>query len=104
MVKNLKDGPTPKFNDWERQLSKYQGLNIVYSYQCPWVARSINELIETAKEKGLKIKTTELKNAKEAQNAPSVYSVFNLIYNGKILADHYISNKRFQNIIEREIK
>ena len=101
MVKTLKKGPLPKFKDWKKQLSKYEGLNIVYSSQCPWVARSITELKEIAKKKGLKLKVTELKTAKEAQNAPSVYSVFNLIYDGKILADHYISARRFENILKK---
>jgi len=104
LVKTLKEGPLPKLMDWEKQLSKYQGLNIVYSYQCPWVARSIEELCEIAKKKGLKLKVTQLKNAKEAQNAPSIYANFNLIYNGKLLIDHYISNRRFENIIKKEIK
>ena len=81
-----------------------QGLNILYSNQCPWVARSLNELEEVAKENGLELNITELKNAKDAQNAPSIYATFNLIYDGKILADHYVSKKRFQNIINKELK
>jgi acetyltransferase (GNAT) family protein/YoaP-like protein len=104
MVKSLKEGSLPKFNDWEKQLSKYEGLNIIYSNQCPWVVRSIKELSETTKKKGLELKVTELKNAEQAQNAPSLYAVFNLIYNGKLLMDHYISNTRFLNIINKEIK
>ena len=104
MVKFLKKGPLPKFKDWKKQLSPYKGLNIVYSKQCPWVARFINELDKIVKEKDLELKVTELKTAKDAQNAPSIYATFNLIYNGKLLADHYISNTRFQNIINKEIK
>jgi len=104
MVKSLKKGPPPKFKDWEKQLKKYMGLNIIYSDQCPWVSRSIKELTEISKEKGLDPKLTKLKTAKEAQNAPSIYAIFNLVFNGKLLADHYISSKRFQNILNKEIK
>ncbi len=104
MIKTLNKGPLPKFKDWEKQLSKYKGLNIIYSNQCPWVARSIKDMGEIAKEKGLKLEVTELKTAKDAQNAPSIYSTFNLVYNEKLLADHYISNTRFLNIIEKELK
>lgn len=57
-----------------------------------------------AKKQGLKINLTELRTAKEAQNAPSIYASFNLIYNGKLLSDHYISTRRFLNIINKEIK
>ncbi len=104
MVKTLKKGPLPKFRDSEKQLGKYKGLNIIYSNQCPWVARFINEIDEIVKKKKLKLKIIELKNAKEAQNAPSIYATFNLVYNGKLLVDHYISNTRFLNIINKEIK
>ncbi len=100
MVKTIKSGSLPKLRDWEKQLSQYKGLNIIYSNQCPWVARSIKELSEIAREKGLEIKLTKLKNARQAQDAPSTYTAFNLIYNGKLLADHYISSRRFLNIIE----
>lgn len=104
MIKTLNKGAVPKFRDWESQLSKYEGLNIIYTNQCPWVSRSIEELIEIANKEGLKLKLIELKDAKDAQNAPSIYASFNLIYNRKLLADHYISSKRFLNIIQKEIK
>jgi len=47
------------------------------------------------------LRFTELKNAKQAQNAPSIYATFNLIYDGKLIVDHYISQRRFQNIIDK---
>jgi len=104
MVKTLKKGPLPKFKNWKKQLVKYKGWNVIYANQCPWVARSIKDLGEIAKKKGLKLKVTELKNAKQAQNAPSVYAIFNLVYNGKLLVDHYISNTRFLNILKKELQ
>jgi hypothetical protein len=85
----LKEGPSPAFTK-RQQLINYQGLNIIYSKQCPWVARSIPELEEIASKNGLSLQITEMTTAEQAQNAPSVYSVFNLIYDGKLLADHYI--------------
>lgn len=104
MHKNVKDGLPPGFMDWKGHLAEYDGLNIVYSNQCPWVARSITELQEAASEYNLDIKITEMKTAEEAQNGPSIYSVFNLIYDGKLLSDHYISTTRFKNIIAKELK
>jgi ribosomal protein S18 acetylase RimI-like enzyme len=104
LVKKLKEGPLPKFTDWQQQLNNYQGLNIIYSNQCPWVARSIKELAETAQKNRLKLEITELEKAKQAQNAPSIYSVFNLVYDGKLITDHYVSNTRFLNILKKELK
>ena len=99
----LKKGKLPEFKDWETQLKKYKGLNAVYSNQCPWVVKSIGALSSVAKENGLELNVTRLKTAKQAQNAPSVYSVFSLIYNGKIIEEHYISETRFKNILKKEI-
>ena len=104
LVKTFKKGPLPKFNDWQKQLSKYKGLNIIYADQCPWVARSIEELGELAEQEGLKLKVTELKTAVQAQNAPSIYATFNLVYNGRLLVDHYVSNEEFLNIINKALK
>lgn len=105
LVKVLKKGgKPPKFKDWEKQLKKYKGWNIIYSKQCPWVARSIHGFCKIAKDNGIKLKVIELKTAKQAQNAPSIYSVFNLVRDGKLLSDHYISDRRFQSIIEKELK
>jgi hypothetical protein len=104
LVTQLKKGPLPKFTNWEQQLNNYQGLNIIYSNQCPWVARSIPELEEIASKNNLELTITELETAKQAQNAPSIYSVFNLVYDGKLITDHYVSNTRFLNILKKELK
>jgi hypothetical protein len=101
MVKQLRKEPAPIFKDYEKQLAKYNGLHILYSNQCPWIARFISEIGEIIKKKDLKISITELKTPEQAQDAPSIYAVFNLVNNGKLLADHYISNTRFLNIINK---
>ena len=103
LVYSLKSGKQPKFRNWEAQLKKYKGLNAVFSNQCPWVAKSIGVLSSTARENGLELKVTRLKTAKQAQNAPSAYSVFSLINNGEIIEDHYISETRFKNILKKDI-
>jgi N-acetylglutamate synthase-like GNAT family acetyltransferase len=101
LVKSLRKGPLPKFRDYKKQLEKYHGLNIIFSNQCPWVARSIKELTDITNKKDIELKIHEIKNAKEAQNAPSLYAVFTLVYDGNILVDHYISQTRFRNILKK---
>jgi len=102
LVKNFSKKPTlPRFTNDENVLKKYQGWNIIYSKQCPWVARFIEEAKPIVKKQGLKINFHEITSPKEAQNAPSIYSVFNLIKDGKLLADRYISTTRFLNILKK---
>ena len=104
VLKQFKKGPLPSINNWQTELEKYKGLTIVYSKQCPWVARFLEEVKPFLKEHNLSPRIIELKTPAEAQRAPSLYSVFNLIYNGKLLADRYISTTRFVNIINKDIK
>lgn len=108
LVKKFKKGaPSPKFRrDWKEKLSKYSnGLTIIRSDQCPYLEKWVKEISETAQGTyGIKTKIVELKTCKDAQNAPSAYGTFSIIYEGKLLADHPISNKRFVNIMNKEAK
>lgn len=101
-----KNAPSPQFKgDWDKRLSQYnKGLTIIRSDQCPFLEKWINEISETAQKNfGLAAKIVELKTCKDAQNAPSAFAVFSLIYKGKLLVDHPISNKRFINIMNKEL-
>jgi hypothetical protein len=64
----------------------------------------MSELPKTIRGKSIKIDFVELKTAEQAQAAPSIYVVFNLVKDGKLLADHYISNTCFLRIINKELK
>jgi len=102
-----KNALSPKFKgDWEKKLSKYnKGLTIIRSDQCPYVAKSVREICETAqKEYSIKPRIIELKQCREAQDAPSAFAIFSIIHNGKLVADHPISNTRFRNIMNQELK
>lgn len=103
LVKSFRKAGTVRFQKSTLNLSRYKGLNIIYSNQCPWVARGIKGMTEIAKEYNCPVKVYEIRNAQKAQNAPSVYATFNLIYNGKLLADHYISHHHFRNLLDKEL-
>jgi hypothetical protein len=104
LVKQFIKGPLPAFNVNTETLKKYKDLTIIYSRQCPWVARFMEEVKPFLEKVKLNPRVIEIKTPEEAQHAPSVYSVFNLIYKGNLLADRYISTTRFMNIIKKELK
>jgi hypothetical protein len=93
----------PGFIDWTKQQTKYKGWNLIYSNQCPWHEKSITDLKQSALDKGINLKVTKLTSPIEAQNAPSGFGTFSLIKDGKLLEDHYLSKKRFENIVIQEI-
>ena len=103
VVNRLKKGPAPRFRDIGANLAKYRGLHVVYAPQCPMVPKSVSDLAEMAAEHGLKLRVTVLDTARLAQQAPSLYGVFNLVWNGRLLSDHYVSKGRFRNILRKEI-
>jgi GNAT superfamily N-acetyltransferase len=103
VIRRLRDGLAPRFRDISGNTAKYRGLHLVYCAQCPMIPKSVNDLSEMAAEHGLKLNVTVLGTAHEAQNAPSYYGVFNLVWNGRLLSDHYVSKGRFTNLLRREI-
>ena len=99
-----KNAPNPKFkSNWEGKLKKYsQGLTIIRADQCPHSAKFADDIADAAKNTyKLKTKIVELQTHQDAQNAPTPFAVFAIIYNGQILADHQISRKRFENIMNK---
>ena len=104
LVHRLKEGVEPRFRDLDPSWSRHKGLHIVYSAQCPYLPKSVNDVSAMAKEQGLKVRVTVLRSAREAQNAPSYYGVFNLLWDGRLLSDHYVSAGRFKNLLQKEIQ
>lgn len=94
---------SPKLINWEDELSRYTGWNLIYADQCPWHEKCIVALSEFAVEKGIDLKIKKIETVEEAKKAPSGFGVFSLVKDGKLLGDHYISKTRFKTIIEKEI-
>jgi GNAT superfamily N-acetyltransferase len=103
VIRRLRKGAEPHFRDIEETITTHPGLHIVYSDQCPMLCKSADDLSKMAAEYGLTMQVTVLKNAREAQNAPSYYGAFSLLWNGRLLSDHYVSAGRFRNILRKDI-
>ena len=88
---------------WDQKLALYsQGLTIIRSSQCPHIAKFAADIAETAEtEYHIRPTVVELESWRDAQNAPTPYAIFGLIYNGRLLADHQISRTRFRNIMNK---
>jgi len=101
------DALTPRFKGgWEKKLNQYgKSLIIFQSDQCPYLAKCIPEISETAeKVYGIKAKIVELRSCKDVQNSPCAFGSFCIVYGGKVVAEHPISKARFKNIMDKEIK
>jgi len=98
------ENPTFSKNINEIPTEYKEGLTIMRSVQCPYTEKNVNSIIESAKKMNLNVELVELKNAEEVQKSPCAFGTFSIIYNGKIISHHPISNTRFENIMKKELK
>ena len=108
LVRKLKAGAAdPAFKGgWDEKVARYgRGLTILRSGQCPYIAKFAAEIAETAQQEyGIKARTVKIDSWRDAQDAPTPYAVFALIYQGRLIADHQISRTRFRNIMNRCVR
>jgi hypothetical protein len=96
--------PPPKFKgNWEERVAPYRdGLTIIRADQCPYTVKNVREIVEAARnECGIDPEVVDLKSHEEAQQSPSPFGTFCIVYNGKVLAHHPISKTRFMNIMKK---
>lgn len=79
-------------------------LTIMRSVQCPYTLKNVNAIMETAKRKyGMSPTLIDLDDPEDAQNAPCAFGSFCILHDGEVVAHHPISNKRFENIMDKRI-
>ena len=93
--------PTPKLIKWQEQKTD-SGWSLQYSDQCPWHAKAVEVMQDTAKKQKIDLKVSKINSSEEAQKMPTGFGVFNLLKDNKRIEDHYISKTRFENILEKE--
>jgi N-acetylglutamate synthase-like GNAT family acetyltransferase len=94
--------PNPKLLKWQDKKVSNKGWSLIYSDQCPWNCSSAETMSSVAKEQGIDLKVSKITSAKDAQNAPTGFGVFNILKDDKEIEDHYISKTRFLNILQKE--
>ena len=102
-----KSAATPRFKgNWEGRLKRYgKGLTIIRADQCPHTVKRSDEIAAVARQSfGLNVRIVNLMSYRDAQNAPTPYAVFAIIYNGRLLADHQVSARRFQTILKQALE
>jgi hypothetical protein len=102
LVYQIKKGKQPAFINWEENQINPKEFKIIYADQCPMYAKCLPDMKAVAKKEKVNIKLSELKSSKQARNAPSGYGVMSIVKNNNVFADHYISGKRFENILKKE--
>ncbi len=97
------EAKTPRLHDWHSQQQHYKGWHLSYADQCPWHVKSAEAILNLAMDFGIDLNITKINSVDEAKKAPSGFGVFNLLRDGRLLEDHYISQTRFRNILKKEL-
>ncbi|MFC1553567.1 GNAT family N-acetyltransferase [candidate division KSB1 bacterium] len=106
LIKQQKKSSLPAFpTNWSERLNKFNGLQLIYTNQCPYIAKAVKELPPVAKKYGISLNLVELNDPGEVRKTmPSPYGMICLVYNGQLLSDHPISSTRFRNILVKDLK
>jgi len=99
---NFDNTDIPKFKEI-LSIDRYKGLNLFYSEQCPMCIKFVSEIEKACREDKIPITISKIESFNEAQNNPSPFGVFSIVYNGKVVADNPISLTRFRNIVKKEL-
>lgn len=93
----------PRFpTDWAARQAQFgSGLTVIHSDQCPYIPDAIRLVLETAVVPGVPTRTVALTNARDVQNtSPSAYGLFGIVYNGRLLAYHYLLPKELIQLLK----
>ncbi len=96
-------GPEPRFKAVVNGgLEKYgRGLTVMRSPQCPYTEKNVKAIAASAEKLKLETRLVDLTDAAAVQSCPNPFGTFCIIYNGRIVSHHPISNARFENIMRK---
>ena len=75
------------------------GYVLYYTSQCPFNAKYVPIVGQTAKEYGVKFKSIHLQSKDDAQNAPTPITTYALFYDGEYLTNEQMNDKRFLKLL-----
>lgn len=76
-----------------------KGFTLYYTNQCPFNAKYIPILEDTAKAKNAALRTIHIQTTEQAQSAPTPFTTFSLFYDGEFVTHEILSEKKFEKII-----
>ena len=78
-----------------------EGYVLYYTNQCPFNAKYVPIVEETAKALQIPFRAIRIQNKTEAQNAPTPITTYALFYNGEYLTNEQMNDKKFIKMASR---
>ncbi len=96
------DAGLPRFRDCAKHPHiDEQGYVLYYTSQCPFNAKYVPILEQTAKELGVPFKAVHIETKEDAQNALTPITTYALFYNGEYLTNEQMNDKKFIKLISK---
>ena len=94
-----KAGP-PRFKECARHPHiDEDGYVLYYTSQCPFNAKYVPVLEQTAKESGISFHAIHIESRQEAQNAPTPVTNYALFHNGEYVTNEQMNDKKFLKLV-----
>lgn len=92
----------PRFKDCAKHPRVGEmGYVLYYTNQCPFNAKYVPVVEQTAKEHGLPFKVIHLETKADAQNAPTPVTTYALFFNGEYLTNEQMNDTKFLKLASR---
>lgn len=90
----------PEFKDCAKHPQiEEMGYVLYYTHQCPFNAKYVPLLEETAKREGIPFHAIRLNSRQEAQNAPTPVTNYALFYNGIYITNEQMNETKFLKLV-----
>ena len=92
----------PRFKDCAKHPHiEEKGYVLYYTSQCPFNAKYVLIVEQTAKEHNIPFKAIHIESKEQAQNAPTPITTYALFYDGVYLTNEQMNDKRFLKLVAR---
>lgn len=75
------------------------GYVLYYTSQCPFNAKYVPVLEQTARENGVLFRAIHIENREEAQNAPTPITNYALFHDGDYITNEQMNDKKFLKLV-----
>ncbi|MCR4795107.1 MAG: YoaP domain-containing protein [Ruminococcus sp.] len=97
------DAEPPRFKDCAKHPHTDEtGYVLYYTSQCPFNAKYVPIVEQTANELGVPFKAVHIETKEKAQSAPTPITTYALFYNGEYLTNEQMNDKKFIKLVSQQ--
>ena len=98
----VSDAPVPRFKECAKHPHvDEKGYVLYYTDQCPFNAKYVPVVEETAKEHGIPFRAIRIRRKEEARNAPTPVTTYALFYDGVYVTNEQMNSAKFLKLVSR---